>query len=118
VLELGTDRELGPGEEGEIVVHGPQVMKGDWKKPEETAKAFVTIDGKRFLRTGDIGRYDEEGYFFLVDRAKRMINAAGFKVWPTEVETILYRHPAVEEACVVATPDERRGENVKAYVVL
>lgn len=118
VLELGTDRELGPGEEGEIVVHGPQVMKGYWNKPEETAKAFVTIDGKRFLRTGDIGRYDEEGYFFLVDRAKRMINAAGFKVWPTEVETILYRHPAVEEACVVATPDERRGENVKAYVVL
>ncbi len=118
VLELGTDRELGPGEEGEIVVCGPQVMKGYWNKPEETEKAFVTIDGKQFLRTGDIGRYDEEGYFFIVDRAKRMINASGFKVWPTEVESILYKHPAVEEACVVATPDERRGENVKAYVVL
>ncbi|OUM84140.1 MAG: long-chain fatty acid--CoA ligase [Bacillus thermozeamaize] len=118
VLELGTDRELGPGEEGEIVVSGPQVMKGYWNKPEETEKAFVTIDGKRFLRTGDIGRYDEEGYFFIVDRAKRMINASGFKVWPTEVESVLYKHPAVAEACVVATPDERRGENVKAFVVL
>lgn len=118
VLELGTDRELGPGEEGEIVVSGPQVMKGYWNKPEETERAFVTIDGKRFLRTGDIGRYDEEGYFFIVDRAKRMINASGFKVWPTEVESVLYKHPAVAEACVVATPDERRGENVKAFVVL
>ena len=91
---------------------------GYWNKPDETAQAFVQLDGKRFFRTGDLGHYDEEGYFFHTDRLKRMINASGFKVWPAEVETLLYRHPAVQEACVIASPDERRGETVKALVVL
>ncbi|MCL6516820.1 long-chain fatty acid--CoA ligase [Alicyclobacillus sp.] len=118
VIDPETLRELGPREEGEIVVAGPQVFLGYWRRPEETERAFVQLDGKRFFRTGDIGYVDEEGYFFIVDRLKRMINASGFKVWPTEVESILFRHPAVEQACVIGVPDPRRGETVKAYIVL
>jgi len=117
VINPETLEELGPNQEGEIVLHGPQVMVGYWRKPEETAKAFITLDGKRFFRSGDLGRYDEEGYFWHVDRLKRMINASGFKVWPAEVETKLYNHPAVLEACVIASPDPRRGETVKALIV-
>ena len=78
----------------------------------------VEIDGKRFFRTGDLARTDEDGYFFLVDRLKRMINASGFKVWPAEVESMLYQHPAVQEACIIAARDPHRGETVKAVVVL
>jgi fatty-acyl-CoA synthase len=113
----GTD-ELPPGQTGEIVVHGPQVMLGYWNQPEATAEAFALIDGKRFLRTGDLACVDEEGYFFFVDRLKRMINAAGFKVWPAEVEAMLYHHEAIQEACIVAAEDPRRGETVKAVIVL
>jgi fatty-acyl-CoA synthase len=118
VINPETLEELGPNQVGEIISSGPQIMRGYWRKPEATAEAFITLDGKQFLRTGDLGRYDEEGYFFMVDRLKRMINAGGFKVWPAEVESILYKHPAVKEACVVAAPDPRRGETVKAVVVL
>jgi fatty-acyl-CoA synthase len=118
IIDPETLQERGPGEEGEVVVHGPQVFQGYWNRPEETAKSFVTIDGKPFFRTGDIARFDEEGYYFMVDRIKRMINASGYKVWPAEVESILYKHPAVEQACVVGVPDEHRGETVKAYIVL
>lgn len=108
----------GPNEEGEVVVNGPQVFKGYWRRPEETKSSFVTLGGKEFFRTGDIAKYDEEGYYFMIDRVKRMVNASGFKVWPTEVESILYKHPAVEQACVIGVPDERRGETVKAFIVL
>jgi fatty-acyl-CoA synthase len=118
VVDPATLEELGPNANGEILVSGPQMFLGYWNQPEETAQAFVELDGKRFLRTGDLGHYDEEGYFFHTDRIKRMINASGFKVWPAEVEMLLYRHPAVQEACVIASPDERRGETVKALVVL
>jgi fatty-acyl-CoA synthase len=76
------------------------------------------MEGRRFFRTGDLGYCDEEGYFFIVDRLKRMINAAGFKVWPAEVESMLYAHPDIQEACIVSTPDSARGETVKAVVVL
>jgi fatty-acyl-CoA synthase len=110
--------ELGPNEEGELIVHGPQVFQGYWNRPEETERVFINIDGKRFFRTGDIVRYDEDGYFFMVDRLKRMINAAGFKVWPAEVESLLFEHEAVQLACVIGVPDARRGETVKAYIVL
>jgi fatty-acyl-CoA synthase len=111
-------QELPQGETGEIIVHGPQVMTGYWNRPEATAEAFVEIDGQRFLRTGDLAYVDDEGYFFFVDRLKRMINAAGYKVWPAEVEALMYQHPAVQEACVIAAQDPRRGETVKAVVVL
>src|SRR5690606_28456481 len=118
VIDVETGRECGVGEVGEIITHAPQVFQGYWNRPEETAAAFIEHDGKRFFRTGDLGYYDEDGYFFLVDRVKRMINASGFKVWPSEVESLLYRHPAILEACVIAAPDARRGETVKAVVVL
>ena len=118
VVDPDTLQELPQGQTGEIIVHGPQVMLGYWNKPDATAQAFVTLDGKRFLRTGDLAYVDEEGYFFFVDRLKRMINAAGFKVWPAEVEALLYQHPAIQEACVIAAQDPRRGETVKAVVVL
>ncbi|MBL8333762.1 MAG: AMP-binding protein, partial [Rubrivivax sp.] len=96
----------------------PQVMQGYWNQPEATAQAFITLEGRRFLRTGDLGFIDPEGYYFFVDRLKRMINAAGFKVWPAEVEALMYQHPAIQEACVIAAQDPRRGETVKAVVVL
>ncbi len=111
-------QELPVGEVGEIIVHGPQVMQGYWRNPEANAGVFIELGGKRFLRTGDLARSDEHGYFFLVDRLKRMINASGFKVWPAEVEALLYAHPAIREVCVIAARDERRGETVKAVVVL
>ena len=118
VVDPATFAELPPGEIGEIVVHGPQVMQGYWNNPQATADSFVTLDGKRFLRTGDLAQVDEDGYFFMVDRLKRMINASGFKVWPAEVEAMMYAHPAIQEVCVIAAHDERRGETVKALVVL
>jgi fatty-acyl-CoA synthase len=118
VVDPHTLNELAAGEVGEIITHGPQVFLGYWNKPEDTAQALVEIDGKRFLRTGDLGRADEDGYFFIVDRLKRMINASGFKVWPTEVESHMYQHPAILEACVIGTQDAHRGETVKAVVVL
>jgi len=118
VVDPVTFTELPPGEVGEIIVHGPQLMQGYWGQAEATAQAFVTLDGKRFLRTGDLARTDEDGYFFMVDRLKRMINASGYKVWPAEVEALMYAHPAIQEVCVIAARDERRGETVKAVVVL
>lgn len=118
VINPNTMKELGPNEEGEVIVSGPQVFKGYWNRPEDTANVFINFDGKIFLRTGDIARYDEDGYFFMVDRIKRMINASGFNVWPAEVEAILYNHPSVENACVIGVPDHKRGETVKAFIVL
>jgi fatty-acyl-CoA synthase len=118
VIDPLTLRELPAGEVGEIVTHGPQVFQGYWNKPEETAAAFIDLEGKRYFRTGDLGRIDEDGYFFMIDRLKRMINASGFKVWPAEVESFMYRHPAVLEACVIGAKDAHRGETVKALIVL
>jgi fatty-acyl-CoA synthase len=118
VVDPVTLREQPPGEVGEIVVSGPQIFLGYWKNPSGTEKAFIEIDGKRFFRTGDLGRVDEDGYFFMVDRLKRMINASGFKVSPAEVESSLYHHPAIAEACVIAARDAYRGETVKAVVAL
>ncbi|HEY2145855.1 MAG TPA: long-chain fatty acid--CoA ligase [Steroidobacteraceae bacterium] len=117
VVDPVTLRELPVGETGEIVMHGPQVFLGYWDKPEDTAQVFVEIDGKKFFRSGDLGRMDEDGYFFIVDRLKRMINASGFKVWPTELESLMYQHPAVQEACIIGTKDAHRGETVKAVIV-
>ena len=118
IVDPETLKELAVGESGEIVTHGPQVFKGYWKRPEATAAAFFEMDGKTFFRTGDMGRMDEQGYFFMTDRLKRMINASGFKVWPAEVEALMFRHPAIQEACIIATRDTYRGESVKAVVVL
>jgi fatty-acyl-CoA synthase len=118
IVDPTTFAEVPPGESGEIVVAGPQVMRGYWNDPGATEKAFIEIDGQRFLRTGDLAMVDGDGYFFMVDRLKRMINASGYKVWPAEVEALLYHHPAILEACVIAARDDKRGETVKALVVL
>ena len=118
VIDPETLVELPVGEAGEIVTHGPEVFQGYWKRPEATAQAFIEIEGKRFFRTGDLGRIDEDGYFFMTDRLKRMINASGFKVWPAEVEALMFKHPAIQEACIISTKDSYRGESVKAVVVL
>ncbi|MEU3284835.1 class I adenylate-forming enzyme family protein [Streptomyces longwoodensis] len=109
-----TGAEVPFGEQGEIVVRGPQVVPGYWRRPDATAETFP--DGE--LRTGDIGFMDEQGWLYVVDRKKDMINASGFKVWPREVEDVLYTHPAVREAAVVGVPDGYRGETVKAYISL
>lgn len=117
IIDPDTGRVLGPNEQGEIVARGPQLMRGYWKHPEETAASLIEIDGKLFFRTGDLGHMDEDGYFFISDRLKRMINASGFKVWPAEVENFFYQHPAIQECCIIASPDERRGETVKLVAV-
>lgn len=118
IIDTETLQELPQGEVGEIIVSGPQVMKGYWNNEKANDEVFMQLDGKTFLRTGDIGRVDEDGYFFMVDRLKRMINASGYKVWPVEVESLMYKHPAIQEACVVGAQDPKRGETVKAIVVL
>jgi fatty-acyl-CoA synthase len=118
IIDPDTLRELPAGEVGEIITHGPMVFRGYWGHAQATKAAFIELDGKRFFRTGDLGRRDEEGYFFITDRLKRMINASGFKVWPSEVELLMFKCPWVQEACVIATRDAYRGESVKAVVVL
>jgi len=118
VIDPLTLQELAPGEVGEIISRGPMLFKGYWGHPEATKDAFIEFDGHTFFRTGDLGRMDEEGYFFMTDRLKRMINASGYKIWPAEVEMLLYKHPAVQEACIIAARDAYRGETVKAVVVL
>jgi fatty-acyl-CoA synthase len=118
IIDPQTRTQLPPLGVGEIVTRGPQVFKGYWRNPAATEEAFIELDGMSWFRTGDLGYVDEEGYFFLVDRLKRMINAAGYKVWPAEVEAQLYQHPAIQEACVIAAKDAHRGETVKALIVL
>jgi long-chain acyl-CoA synthetase len=111
----GDDGEdLPAGEVGEIVTSGPQVVSGYWNKPEETELAIPNGE----IHTGDVGLMDDEGWFYVVDRKKDQINAAGYKVWPREVEDVIYGHQAVQEAAVVGVPDEYRGETVKAFVSL
>lgn len=117
VIDPTTFEDLGPNETGEIIMSAPQVFKGYWNRPEATAEVMLEHDGKTFLRTGDLGYYDEDGYFFMVDRVKRMINASGFKIWPAEVEAMMHKHPGIAEACIISTADARRGETVKAVVV-
>jgi long-chain acyl-CoA synthetase len=114
IVEPDSGRDLGPGEAGEIVVQGPMVVPGYWQLPEESAHAIR--DG--WLHTGDVGKQTEDGWLFVVDRLKDMINAAGYKVFPRDVEDVLYQHPAVREASVIGVPDEYRGETVKAFVSL
>ncbi len=109
------NNEVPEGEMGEVCIHGPQVMQGYWQKPEETANV---IDADGWFHTGDIGRFDDQGYVYLVDRKKDMIIISGFNVYPNEVEDVLTTHPDILEAAVVGVPSERTGEAVKAFLVV
>jgi len=104
--------------QGEIVVRGPQLLTGYWKNEKAYAESWCEVGGRKYFRTGDLGRIDADGYFYISDRLKRMINAAGMKVWPAEVEAAMYKHPAIKECCIIAAPDARRGETVKLVAVL
>ncbi len=117
IVDPVTLKEMPPGENGEIWIDGPQVFQGYWNDPQKTEEAFAEFDGKRFFRSGDLGYMDDEGFFFFTDRLKRMINASGYKVWPAEVESMMYQHPAVQECCIIAARDAYRGETVKAVIV-
>jgi long-chain acyl-CoA synthetase len=110
----GTTEEVPAGEIGEIAISGPQVMKGYWNRPDDTAATIVN----GWLLTGDLGYMDREGHFFIVDRKKDMIIAGGFNIYPREIEEVLYEHEAVQECVVAGIPDPYRGETVKAYIVL
>ena len=113
IVDIQTGQDVSIGEEGELLIRGPQVMKGYLDNPEATAEAIQ--DG--WFRTGDVVRMDEEGYLYVVDRLKDFINASGFKVWPREVEEVLYKYPGVKLCAVIGIPDTYRGENVKAFIV-
>lgn len=114
IMNPETGELLPVGAEGEIVVKGPNIMKGYWKRQEETEAVFKN----GWMRTGDLGRIDEEGYFYIMDRAKDLIIASGFNIYPREVEEVLFMHPAVQEAAVIGVPDPYRGETVAAFIVL
>ena len=119
LLDKEDPAKLAPaGEPGELAVHGPQVMRGYWNRPETDAETFVEIAGKRYLRTGDVARIDGEGFLEIVDRIKDMIAVGGFKVFPSVVEDVILEHPAVKEALVIGVPDTRLGEVPRAYVTL
>jgi long-chain acyl-CoA synthetase len=109
------EREVPLGERGELCIRGPNVTKGYWKKPDETA-ASMTADG--FFRTGDVGYMDEDGYVYIVDRTKDMLLVGGFNVYPRNIEEAVYQHPSVEEVSVIGVPDAYRGETPKAFVKL
>ncbi|MHA2203210.1 MAG: AMP-binding protein [Candidatus Hodarchaeales archaeon] len=115
-IETGT-KKLGPNKEGEIAIHGPQVMKGYYKKPEETEAVFREIDGKKYFLTGDIGKYDEDFYFYITDRKKDMIDVGGFKAYPREIEEVLIAHPKVSNAAAIGVPHPKVGETVKVFIV-
>jgi long-chain acyl-CoA synthetase len=115
IVDVETLADKPGGEDGELWVRGPQVMNHYWNQPDETRKA-ITEDG--WLRTGDLARVDQEGYFYLVDRLKDIIISSGLNIIPREIEDVLYQHPSVQEAVVAGIPDPKRGETVKAYVVL
>lgn len=114
ILDQKTGEPLQIGEEGEIVVKGPNIMQGYWNREEENKAIFIN----GWMRTGDIGKMDRDGYFYVVDRAKDMIIASGFNVYPREVEEVLFQHPSVQEAAVAGTLDEYRGETVAAFIIL
>ncbi len=117
VIDPDTCEELPIGDIGELVVKGPQIMKGYWNRPKETEEAFLTLEGEKWLRTGDIARIDEDGYEYLVDRRKEIIKFKGFSVSPVELEKLLFLHPAVADCAVIGVPDPYAGEIPKAFVV-
>ena len=106
------------GEEGELIVSGPNIMLGYWKRSEETKDSIIELEGKKWLRTGDLVKMDEEGYFYFIDRKRDLIKYKGYSVFARHVEEVLYSHPQIKAAGVVGVPDPKVGQIIKAYVVL
>ncbi len=118
IMHIEKNEFLKPGEEGEIVVSGPQVMKGYFGKPEETRETLIVMNGKTWLRTGDIGKMDKDGFFYVVDRKKELIKYKGWSIYPREIEEVLFRHEAIKDVAAVGIPDPSVGEWIKVYVAL
>ncbi|TET74404.1 MAG: AMP-dependent synthetase, partial [Dehalococcoidia bacterium] len=118
VVDHETGEYLPLGEVGELLIEGPNIMKGYWKRPEDTKESLIELDGKTWFRTGDLVRMDEEGYFFFYDRKKDMIKYKGYSVFAREIEEVLHQHPKVKTAGVLGVPDPNVGQLIKAIVVL
>lgn len=118
IMDPDTKLEAPTGELGEILIRGPQVFLGYWKNEQATEDSFIEVNGLKWFRSGDLGYVDEDGYYYIADRIKRMINASGFKVWPAEVEGLFYRHPAIQDVCIISKNDPYRGQSVLAKIVL
>jgi len=119
IVDLDTGlQELPLGSDGEIAIHGPNVMLGYWQKPEANEEVFRELEGKRFFLTGDIGHIDEDGFIVITDRKKDLILVGGFNAYPREIEEIMYTHPKVAQAAVIGVPDQKSGESVKAFIQL
>ena len=116
ILDIETLNELGVNQVGELIISSPQLFLGYWNR-KDNSKYFVKYNGKLFFKTGDLAYYDRDGYFFVVDRLKRMINSSGFKIWPSEIEKILHNYEGIREVCVIGVSDLRTGEKVKAVIV-
>ena len=118
IVDVDGDQCVPVGEDGELILSGPNIMQGYWRRPEGTAEAMMDMDGKRWLRTGDLVRMDEEGYFHFFDRKRDLIKHKGYSVFARHVEEVLYEHPKIKAAGVVGVPDPKVGQLIKAYVVL
>jgi len=118
IIGVEDDEFVPIGQEGELILCGPNIMQGYWKRPDANAETFVEIDGRQWLRTGDLVRMDEEGYFFFFDRKRDLIKHKGYSVFARHVEEVLYNHPQVKAAGVVGVPNPKVGNIIKAYVVL
>ncbi len=116
ILDIETPNELGVNQVGELIISSPQLFLGYWNR-KDNGKYFVKYNEKLFFKTGDLAYYDSDGYFFVVDRLKRMINSSGFKIWPSEIEKILHNYEGIREVCVIGVSDLRTGEKVKAVIV-
>jgi long-chain acyl-CoA synthetase len=118
IIDVESDRFMPQNEVGELILNGPNIMQGYWKRPESDAETFVEIDGKKWMRTGDLVQMDEEGYFHFFDRKKDLIKYKGYSVFARHVEEVLYKHPQIKAAGVVGVPEPAVGHQIKAYVVL
>lgn len=118
IINIENGKQLGANKKGELVIDAPQLFSGYWNDIKNSEEAFIELGEKRFFKTGDLGYYDNDGYFYIIDRLKRMINFSGFKVWPAEIENILYERSEIKEVCVTGVYDERAGQKVKAIIVL
>ena len=118
IIDIEDDEFKPIGDEGELILHGPNILQGYWKRPESNKETFIDIDGEKWLRTGDLVRMDEEGYFYFFDRKRDLIKHKGYSVFARHVEEVLYKHPQVKAAGVVGVPDPKVGNIIKAYVVL